>query len=207
MTTKDIISAQVLDLLTKGKQIAKESSFNKQYTIRLIESVFNNKVRTNYYEQRQLDGEYELPAALYSVYDDVLIHKDSKRGVMYVTLPGILVSVPANRCLKIGPMQDEESEFKQMYGNAVSAWNTLESSRMNGYISYYVEGRRAVFRNMADDWEGKEVLVKMIVNLSSIDEDSPIPMPEDWESEIIQSVYNMYVQQHNLEEDLTNDNN
>ena len=206
MTTKAILAAQVLDLLDKGKYVSKESAFNRQYVIRLIGSVYNSMVRFNYYEQLKMDGEYEFPDALFKVYEDTVVKRNERRNLLYIDLPGALVSVPASKCLKIGQMEDESAEFKMMYKNAISAWGKLESAAMNGYISYYLEERKAVFTGMETDWEGQPVLVKMIVNMENADEDETIPMPEDWETEIIDRVVRMYVPQHNLEENLANDN-
>lgn len=209
MIIKEVFAEQVLRLLNGG-DYSTATSIKKQDVYIAAEQARNYLIE----KYVNLQGD-DIIDEFVSVYDDVVVKKNEKRNRLYIELPAQLISLRDGKGMRhIGPMQDEANPFIFLKGGNEFTYDGLEAGNIEGRTGYWIEGASkssetpiAVFKNMPVQLEGKELLVKMVSSIYSLDEDAYIPIPAIAEIEYLQLVLEIMKGQKTMPKDKTADNN
>jgi hypothetical protein len=149
----------------------------------LIQKILNGS-------QNDISSEFE------SVYENVVVLKNTNRDRFYSTLPAQLISlnIKGNTNNSIGVrqisgMKDEYDVFIPMNSNDTGVFFGLEAQSLHGKIGFWVESNKVIYENMPYYWENKTVLIKMISSVFDLPEDAFIPIPAGVEEELENLVY------------------
>jgi hypothetical protein len=180
---KGVFREQIFRLFYGG-DIPDENGLQEEDIDLLIAQAINYFVKADLFQNMQLEGRSVSPLFL-SVYEDVAIEFNEKRNRYYVTLPASPISLPHGLATySIGPMQDEEAAFIPL----PAGWKALAKgqphSTLEGNIGYEQEGNRVYLVQGYDtnpEYKTylKKVLVKMVADISSLEDEDELPVPGD----------------------------
>jgi hypothetical protein len=145
---------------------------------------------------------------------EVEIKKHTKRNRLYIELPAKIVSLRDGKGLRqISPIEDDYNVWIPLKGGSVGMYHGLEAGNIEGKVGYWMEGAQGgsrypiiLFDNLDNTWVGKEVLLKMIASVSSMDDDDIIPVPANAEIELLQLCVEILSGQKQFPVDKANDN-
>lgn len=198
------LSEQILRLY-HGGDIPDENGLQQQDIKILVAQVSSYLVEANLYNNMKIDGRSVDPLFI-ATYEDVAVLYNTKRNRYYITLPSKPISL--NHGLgtyQISPMQGEYDPFIPLYPGWMSQNKEGETSFLEGNVGFEPEGNRVMLVNFDQHKQYvTTVLVKMVQNLADFDEDEELPIPPNYEFEIVTRVLNLLKPRHSP--DNINDN-
>ncbi len=203
--TKNQIAYLVQDLVGGGDQPV-NSKYHKSNIQLITELVVNDLITAEYYRSRN-EGTYDINGDFVTPYPNIDVSYDSDRDEYYSNLPSRFASLPQNRGIRlVSQMQNQSGAFIQIANGGLFAFNGLEADSLGGASGYYVEGQKIYYKNL-DHVHVKQVLIKMITAVESLDEDAVIPIPSAMESLLLDKVIEKMEIPKNTPQDKTNDTN
>lgn len=206
MITKKQLADEVIHILEGGNHNRNDSRYNRPYVYKYLDQALSFMIVKNFFQGRNM-GEYNLPEEFITdSYKE--LKQNTKRDLVYIYLPNRLVSLPNDRGLVSISWKQGEGDFKivRVKNESHGAWNLLESATLINKVGYWLEGTKIYFKNIDENLVGKEVLVKHLLSLDHFDEDEELPIPGDYEAEMIQQVVNTLLMKDQQRQDLTTDN-
>lgn len=129
---------------------------------------------------------------------------DEKRSLKYVIINKATPKLRNNaQVVSVSPVKGEDSSFSPRSNSANWAYSQLGTTSMTGETVYWMEGNKLFFENLLDTY--KELLVKLVVSISEMDEDAEVPVQAGQNLIIFQSIYRFLREMP--PEDLVNDSN
>ncbi len=162
----------------------------------LICDAANYLIRSNLYQNMQLDGRRAVDPLFIQTYTNVPILFDADREKYYFDMPATPISL--NRGLasyEIGWMIDEESAFVPVPPGWSAMLKSSPAKRLEGNIGVMLEGLKAYLIVNFETYKDKVkvLLVKMIGSLKNIDQDAEMPIPDDYIWPIIEMCSNWLI--------------
>jgi len=207
MTKKNFIDLVIHRLNGGNSTPDTKSKYHPEVVSKYIELAFSSIINTiqnqsvKYRDFGQLDS--------YTVtYSPITVTYDSTRKEYYSELPANIMSLYKNRGIRfITPVYDQSYHFIYRENNTSNIYNELEVSMMEDKPRWYLEGNTVYYDkgNMKQEIIDSGVLMKLIVPLSEIDEDTNMPIPAGQEKFVLDFVFS-YIQEM-MPEDVNNDSN
>lgn len=201
MTTKYRIAEQILFHLNKRST---DTDISMQELMLRVAQGLSYLARTRYFISKQYDVE-DIDGSLVYTFKNIAVSYDNDMDEFYCELPATTMSFPYGLGIKqISPMKNPKYFYVPVSNGFLGLYSGLSSSNLENSIGYYVDGYRVSFVNMSGSNNPAEVIIKQILPLDGIDEDTPINIPMDMQDEVIKYVVSLYAPMP--QKDTTNDN-
>ncbi len=202
MITKKVIGEKILRRINGG-DYELSSKIKKQDVYLALETSYSDVV------QEYVNGNDEFVTSEFvTTYENVPVLKNINRNKLYSVLPAQLISLKSGKGLRqISGLQDEQAVFIPQNSGDEGLFSGLEASNIAGAVGYWLEGSTIIYKNMPAYYEGKNVMVKMISSIYSLDESDYIPMPAGLEGKLEDTVLQRLMIEKQIPEDKVADNN
>jgi hypothetical protein len=201
MTTKYRIAEQILFHLNKRST---DTDISMQELMLRVAQGLAYLARTRYFISKQYDVE-DIDGGLVYTFKNITVSYDNDMDEFYCELPSTTMSFPYGLGIKqISPMKNSKHFYVPVSNGFLGLYSGLSSSNLENGIGYYIDGYRVSFVNMSGINNPAEVLIKQILPLDGIDDDTPINIPMDMQDEVIKYVVSLYAPMP--QKDTTNDN-
>lgn len=195
------------------QELARQNANNDQQVIRgyigvYMAAMLNYVILKQYYIDLKTDGSSEIQGLFYAVYNNVPVLKDEARNAYYLDLPQKIVSLPKDKGIPyIGSMQDDNQFPILGQSNMFASKNWLQ------FVTWtfcQIEGQRVYLKNVAASTgellKTVGVLVKMVVDIYSMSDDSEVPVPAGLETEFIMGVVDFFLGKKQIVQDTVPNN-
>jgi len=202
MTTKRSLAEQARRIIGRRQQ---DAQIDERELILSIEQALAYQTRVRYFENKA-DEVPEIDGTLTTRFSNILVVEDSATCEFYAELPGKVVDIPHGLGIRqVSPQNDVRNT---VYRETIPGHNFMYSgitlSEMDNYVFFYREGNRIYFVNMKPESKPDEVVIKLILGISSLGFDDPLNIPADMEKGAIEYVVQLY--SNYQPSDTTNDN-
>ena len=110
-------------------------------------------------------------------FEDIPVLLNEKRNEKYIDLPAKVMSLPANRGIRlVCPMQDQSYSFIYRANNTVNIYKQLDVDNYSDIPRYYVEGQRLYFDKHIPDYFDV-LLLKLIVEFDDLEDNDEVEIP------------------------------
>lgn len=203
MITKAILAERILRKINGG-DYATSKQVDKRDVYLEIEACRNTLIS----KYLNIEGD-DINGDFISTYTGVKILKDKTRNRLYSVLPAQVISLRAGKGIRqISGAKDERNVYIPMNAGDMGVFAGLEAEQLGGKIGFWLEGDKVYYNdNMPFDFEGHEVLIKMISSIYALPEDAWIPIPAEVETELQDLVMQKLAPQDSKPKDKTSDNN
>jgi hypothetical protein len=184
MTTRKVLVEQVLRKLSGGN-LSSSFAVSELEVGKQIDQVTNAIIRINC-----LNGSWD---DYITTFDNVSITLDESRNIYYCVLPSKVISIPNQMgVFQVSTMKDQSNIFLPVTANASWLYGFELSDVLQGNSGYYNEQDRLYFVNYTPFDNTDKVLLKLIVDRSSLDEEEDYQVPPDIEEMILLKTFNFY---------------
>lgn len=189
MTTKYRIAEQVLLSLNKRGY---DSALTFQEVMLRVNQGLAYLARNRYFVSKQTDVEEIDGSLVYRfINQDVLLDEDTLE--YYVELPATTMSFPYGLGVQqVSPMKEVKYRYRNVIPGFGGLYDGLISSKLEGSIGFYQENNKLIFVNMDGTNNPDKVLLKMVLPLDGIDDDTPLNIPMDMQEECIRYLVQLY---------------
>jgi len=158
-----------------GGDPSDDTKYNPRMVQKTIGIVYGALIKVNITEGDGINGDFV------KAFENIEIKYNSDRDEHYSDLPAKLVSLPRDQGLReVTPMQDRTGAFKISPNSSQAIYGKLFAGGFAGETGLYIEGDKIFYINLKQGQ--KTVLVKMIADIDSLDEDEQIPVPASKET-------------------------
>lgn len=205
MTKKEMIDL-VIDYLSGGSTPQElKGKFHPKVIEKYIDLGFSSYIRNFFFENKKFTDFSEFDQYT-KTYPQVQVYYDKFRDRLYSELPSPLIQLPDNVSIRlIAPPEAEHLAFSYIKNTSLFIHNYLDSFYIDNTPSYFVEGQKVFYDKLSKDV--KFVLMKLIVPLSSYDEDEEVNMPMGQEGTVLEHIIKFLLGKWNIPEKGTNNNN
>jgi len=156
------------------------------------------------FRENQKLGGYDVNGDWISTFENVPVCFSENRNEYYSDLPAGIISLPNNRGLRmVSPMGNQADKFNIDRSGGDALWAELEAGSEGSDV--YIEGSKLFYRNLSKFIAKNGVLVKMVRNISGLDEDDLIPIPSGYEEMFLAKVMDLFSESKATLDDDTND--
>jgi hypothetical protein len=139
-------------------------------------------------------------------YEKVPILTNTDRDLKYSKIPASVIQLPDDRGIRqVSPMQDESCHFIRIKMGNNFIYSKLEADHLLGKIGFWVEGENIYYKNLP--WYYEEVLMKLVADISDVDEDAEIRIPAGKEIMLMNLVLEKLGVPQQVTQDVVNDQN
>jgi len=193
--TRYRLAEQIFNLLEGGDPKA-ASSISMNEIIISVGQVVNKMLKTDYFERNIPMGETIPNGAVLGLYENISVTKDGT-GFSKCTIPVRPLSLPRNIGVwSVYPSGKPEQEFIPMQmgqNNMVRSQPMINT--LLGQVGYELLGETIRFNKDLTEGGGTTTTVDMrlaIMDMDNYDDYTMLPIPPEWEWDIIKEVYAMY---------------
>lgn len=188
MTTLAKIAEQALRLYYGG-DIPNENGLQIEDAMLAAAQAINFLQRQSLEEKVRKTGEQTIDSLFIATYEDVAVQFNSRRNKYFVQLP----AKPVHLRHSLGVYQVSDMEESLAFIPLGSGWLTMigkeaDAAYLEGNVGFQHEADKIYFVcNFAEHAATlKTVLVKLVNSISDYDEDDELPIPPDFESQVIE---------------------
>lgn len=193
--TRYRLAEQIYGLIEGGDPAA-ASSISINELILSVGQVVNSKLKAEYFDRNVPMGETIPNGAVLGLYEGISVTKEDN-GHSRCTLPVKPLNLPRNMGVwSVYPSGKPSEEFIPLQMGQI---NLLKSQPMInellGQVGYEVLGERLRFTQDLTNGGAQSVTVDMrlaILDMDNYDDYTMLPIPPEWEWDIVKEVYGMY---------------
>lgn len=202
--TKNKISEIIQDLKS-ANQTNSTMKYDKRVIWEVADMALSYLMSKLFWTIRK-EGSYSFNNEFITTYKAKVKH-DTVRELRYINLPARLISLPDDRGLiQVSPMMNDGEQWVRVNVASNAVYSGLEAGKLSGKTGYRIEGQKIYFQNLKPQYNGSDVLVKMIASTENLGEDAPLPIPSDFEAEFLQMVIQFFNESKMTPQDKTVDN-
>jgi hypothetical protein len=156
-------------------------------------------VRTNWWANKN-QGENDINGNFIYAFKDNDILLDADVNLYYSVLPStFLGNIPYEMGIPhVSYMQSLNKPFIRLSNGMPALFEGLQSSNFSGYDNFFVENNRIYLPSIDTSTAcTSKLLIKLVVALEGLDEQTEISIPPDLQYDIVQLAVKMYSQQQN----------
>lgn len=166
----------------------------------IVNQAFAQVVMSNWWSNRN-QGELDtINGNFIYAFDDNDIILDIKKKLYYSVLPSsFLGNIPHEMGIPfVGYMESLDKQFIRLSNGMPALFQGLQSSNFDGYDTFFVENDKVYLPSINTSTAcDKKLLIKLVVALDGIDEQTNISIPPDIEYAIINLSVQLYSQKQN----------
>ena len=145
-----------------------------------ITMVLNYLIKDVLYKEILRDNNWGLLDSYVKSFENISILENENRNEKYSILPASVVSLPANRGVRlVCYMQTQSSPFFYRNNNTSNIYGGLDVEEVSQQVRYYVEGNKVYYSNHITATASK-VLMKLIVTFDNLEDDDDIEIPSGY---------------------------
>src|SRR3990172_10133262 len=206
MATKRKLAEQALRILSGG-QNTRDSQVSIQELMIFVNQAYAFVVKKNWWNNRR-EGESGVNGNFIYSFEDIVINKDTVKNLYYANLlSSFLGDIPHELGIShVSYVQSLNKPFVRLANGMNGLLRGLQSEGMGGNDTFFVENDKVYLPTVKKVNEDCKLLMKLVVALEGIDEETNIAIPPDIAIEIVQMTVQMYGQQQDRVKDVINDN-
>jgi hypothetical protein len=172
---------------------------------KMADTVIGKLIETAMFKDKDSNG-YEINGEFISVFKNVKVKYDEDCDEYYSDLPAPLISLKDDRGLvRVSEMKSIDNAFAIVGNGSHDVFAILDAHYLNTKTEVYLQGNQIRYRKLRTGV--KEVLVKQVAGISSLDADDPIPVPASMEADLVEMVSALLDEGKVTTQDKYNDNN
>jgi hypothetical protein len=204
MTTKAKLAEQILRLY-KGGEVSNDNSLSLNEVKLLVGQTINRLLKVELFNVNMAAGDNFPPHAIIASYPDITVLNGSSE--YYIILPTMPISLPLNMGVwHISLDDDDQVPFIPIPSSQLGLLKNLPTAAMQGETGYEVNGNKVVFKGRTFTQAEKVLLRLLVVNVDSLSDFDPLPIPADMEGVVIKEVLTL-VGAIQVQEDKVSDSN
>jgi hypothetical protein len=166
------------------------------------EAMFKDKDSNGY----DINGEFVSQFPNNSHPEPITVKTDTITGEKYSDLPAQLISLKDDRGLvRVSELKNLDNAFSIVGNGSNDVYSILDVHYLSAKTEVRIQGSQIYYRNIRP--AVKEVIVRMVAGIGSLDGDDPIPIPGDLEFDFITLVSELLNEGKLTTQDKSNDNN
>lgn len=174
-----------------GGNISDDYRFDIREVVLMVRQVFAGVMRIRYFQNKAEDNSDINGDLIYS-FKNIEVKEESDTGRLYSDIPRGSIDLPNGVVVRhISPMKELNKPFVPVANSFSSLYRGLGAANLQGRIGFYLENGKAFYENLCPKDQLKEVFVKVVLPLDSIDEDDEINIPDDIQLEVVTRVVEM----------------
>lgn len=148
-TSRIDLLAEQLVLLYSGGDPSEDSTLDIREARLLVEQVYSNLIRQNYFENLKAAGQHSVNGAFKSVFVNLPILRDVERQEYYTVLPKAYISLPHNKGLDaVWEYGKAEPHYARIVRSGFnSLFKGLRAARLENQFGCYPEGNKIIYVN------------------------------------------------------------
>lgn len=182
MTTRKILVEQYLRKISGGN-ISSSFAITELEAGKLIDQVANKRI---FIYCVQNGGDWD---SVLTTYENVPIVFDEAKKLWYCTIPKVISFKDQQGVYQVSSMQDQENIFIPVYANAQWQYPNINEV-LEGSTGYYNEQKRIYLVNYNPSEDTTQLLLKLVVDRSELDEEEDYQIPENLVEDILIGVLN-----------------
>jgi hypothetical protein len=183
--TKEQISVLIADLVGGGDQ-PQNSKFHPSNIAKLVEVAYNTVIAIDYNQARN-EGDHNINGDFYKTFEDVPVLFNKSRNEYYSEIPCNFISLRNDRGIgMISEMQNQANAFFPVSANSGAIWEGLEADSECLRPEFYVDGERVYYKRIPKSVE--KVLMRIVSCIDNLEDDEKIPVPAQYEDELLNLV-------------------
>jgi len=188
-----ITKEKIADHIIKSSQGGEIVSYRKIDPREVYESIERAR---NGVMQAIIDGGNNLDGEFITQYKNVPILNDGDINLKYSTLPTRLISFSGHDGLQqVSPMKNQGESFIKVSSGSQAIYGSLEAAKIGGKTGYYLQRERVgtdqsiriYYINCPFQYD--KVLIKMVASTYDFDEDEALPIPAQYENQLVAMVF------------------
>lgn len=197
--TKKQIGELVKSIL-EANHSTSQTKFDERIVWKMVDIARDYLITRAYWNARK-DSSYTLNDEFISSLS-ATVKKDEERNLFYLSLPARIVSLPDDRGLvQVLPKKNENIQFVRIKAGSNAVYANLEAGQIGGKTGYWLEGQKIWFKNLPPQFGSVELLIKLILGADYFDIDDVLPIPSDYQAELLQLVLQFISGEKQIEQD------
>lgn len=189
MTTKAKLAEQILRLY-KGGEVSSDNSLSLAEVKLLVGQALNRLLKIERLQSQAQYGDDFPEHTSIATYTNVTVSQDYTTGEYYATLPAFPIALPNNMGVwHISLLDDVDAPFIPIPSSSMGLLKNLPTGVMQGLTGYEVNGSRVTFKTDYLFSSNEKLLMRLlVVDLDSLTDYNPLPIPSDLEDVVIKEV-------------------
>lgn len=201
---------EVLRSLTGGNYAVSEFKFERRDVAAHINAGIAYVVKANFFENYKLGDKGWIDTGFTTTYEDVPVLYSNSQALYYSDLPTIPISLEHGLgIVEVAPMKDERSAFIPLAMGTAGLYKNLPSENLYNEVGYRQQGKRIYYKNLLSGNCAVDfgVLIIMVASTLDLSMDDELPFPEDYYTQVRDSVIAAMVPASAVKQDAVVDSN